>query len=75
MAKINSVFIIKIIIKLIGDNRTKAKVVDIEGVGKAIFGKADGASIEEILNSIKEDIVEPANESEDYRICYRRRYC
>lgn len=43
----------------------KAKVMDIEGVGKAIFGKADGASIEEILNSIKEDIVEAANESKD----------
>lgn len=36
----------------------KAKVIDIEGVGKAIFGRADGASIEEILNSIKEDIAE-----------------
>lgn len=36
----------------------KAKVIDIEEVGKAIFGKADGASIEEILNSIKEDITE-----------------
>lgn len=43
----------------------KAKVIDIEGVGKAIFGKADGASIEEILNSIKKDIAEAANESED----------
>ena len=43
----------------------KAKVIDIEGVGKAILGKADGASIEEILNSIKEDIAEVANESED----------
>lgn len=43
----------------------KAKVIDIEGVGKAIFGKADGASIEEILNSIKEGIVEAANESKD----------
>lgn len=43
----------------------KAKVIDIEGVGKAIFGKADGASIEEILNSIKEDIAETANESKD----------
>lgn len=43
----------------------KAKVIDIEGVGKAIFGKADGASIEEILNSIKEDIAEAANESKD----------
>lgn len=38
----------------------KARVIDIEGVSKAIFGKADGASIEEILNSIKED-----NESKD----------
>ena len=43
----------------------KAKVIDIEGVGKAIFGKADGASIEEILNSIKEDIAEAVNESKD----------
>ena len=43
----------------------KAKVIDIEEVGKAIFGKADGASIEEILNSIKEDIAEAANESKD----------
>ena len=43
----------------------KAKVIDIEGVGKVILGKADGASIEEILNSIKEDIAEAANESED----------
>lgn len=43
----------------------KAKVIDIEGVGKAIFGKADCASIEEILNSIKEDIAEAANESKD----------
>lgn len=43
----------------------KAKVIDIEGVGKAIFGKANGASIEEILNSIKEDIAEAANESKD----------
>lgn len=43
----------------------KAKVIDIEGVGKAILGKADGASIEEILNSIKKDIAEAANESED----------
>ena len=43
----------------------KAKVVDIEGVGKAIFGKADGASIEEILNSIKENIAEAANEPKD----------
>lgn len=43
----------------------KTKVIDIEGVGKAIFGKADGASIEEILNSIKEDIAKAANESKD----------
>lgn len=43
----------------------KSKVIDIEGVGKAIFGKADGASIEEILNSIKEDIAEAANEAKD----------
>lgn len=43
----------------------KAKVIDIEGVVKAIFGKADDASIEEILNSIKEDIAEEANESKD----------
>lgn len=43
----------------------KAKVIDIEGVGKAIFGKDDGASIEEILNSIKEDIAEAANEYHD----------
>lgn len=43
----------------------KAKVIDIEGVGTAIIGKADGASIEEILNSIKKDIAEAANESED----------
>lgn len=43
----------------------KAKVIDIEGVGKAIFDKADGVSIEEILNSIKEDIAEAANEFKD----------
>ena len=43
----------------------KAKIIDIEGVGKAIFGRADGTSIEEILNSIKEDIAEAANESKD----------
>lgn len=43
----------------------KAKVIDIEEVGKVIFGKADGAFIEEILNSIKEDIAEAANESKD----------
>ena len=43
----------------------KAKVIDIEGIGKAIFGKADGASIEEILNSIKEDIANATNESKD----------
>ena len=46
-------------------DKVKAKVIDIEGVGKVIFGKADGASIEEILNSIKEDIAEAANESKD----------
>ena len=49
----------------------KAKVIDIEGVGKAIFGKADGASIEEILNSIKEDIAEAANESKDKECCIK----
>ena len=43
----------------------KAKVIDIEGVGKAILDKANGASIEEILNIIKEDIAEVANESKD----------
>lgn len=43
----------------------KAKVIDIEGIGKAIFGKAGGASIEEILNSIKEDIAEVVDESKD----------
>ena len=43
----------------------KAKVIDIEGVGKAIIDKADGVSIEEILNSIREDIAEAANESKD----------
>lgn len=43
----------------------KVEVIDIEGVGKAIIGKADGASIEEILNSIKEDIAEADNESKD----------
>lgn len=43
----------------------KAKVINIEGVGKAIFGKADGASIEEILDSIKKDIAGAANESKD----------
>lgn len=43
----------------------KTKVIDIEGVGKAIFGKADDTSIEKILNSIKEDIAEAANESKD----------
>lgn len=43
----------------------KTKVIDIEGVGKAIFGKADGASIEEILNGIKENIAEVTNESKD----------
>lgn len=43
----------------------KAKVIDIEGVGKAIIGKADGESIKEILNSIREDIAEAANKSKD----------
>lgn len=43
----------------------KAKVIDVEEVGKAIFGKVDGASIEEILNSIKEDIAKADNESKD----------
>lgn len=43
----------------------KAKVIDIEGVGKAIIGKADGASIEEILDSIKKDIAEDADKSKD----------
>lgn len=43
----------------------KAKVIDIEGVGKAIFGKADGASIEEILNSIKEDIANAVDDDKD----------
>lgn len=43
----------------------KAKVIDIEGVGKAIFGKADGASIEEILNSIKEDIANTVDDDKD----------
>ena len=43
----------------------KTKSVDIEGIGKAIIGEADDASIEEILNSIKEDIAEEVNESED----------
>ena len=43
----------------------KAKVIDIEGVGKAIFGKADGASIEEILNSIKEDIASAVDDDKD----------
>lgn len=43
----------------------KAKVIDIEGVGKAIFGKADGASIEEILNSIKEDIANAVDNDKD----------
>lgn len=43
----------------------KAKVIDIEGVGKAIFGKAEGASIEEILDSIKKDIAEAADNSKD----------
>lgn len=43
----------------------KAKVIDIEGVDKAIFGKADGASIEEILNSIKEDITNAVDNDKD----------
>lgn len=43
----------------------KAKAIDIERVCKAIFGKPDGVSIEEILNSIKEDIAKAANESKD----------
>lgn len=43
----------------------KAKVIDIEGVGKAIFGKVDGASIEEILNSIKEDIANAVDDDKD----------
>lgn len=42
----------------------KAKVIDIEGVGKAIFGKADEASIEEILNSIKEDIANAVDDDD-----------
>lgn len=44
----------------------KAKVIDIEGVGKA-----DGASIEEILNSIKEDIVNAVDndKDEEYHEC------
>lgn len=43
----------------------KAKVIDIEGVGKAILGKANGASIEEILNSIKEDIANAVDNDKD----------
>lgn len=43
----------------------KAKVIDIEGVGKAIFGKAEGASIEEILNNIKEDIANAVDDDKD----------
>lgn len=43
----------------------KAKVIDIEGVGKAILGKANGASIEEILNSIKEDIANAIDDDKD----------
>lgn len=43
----------------------KAKIIDIEGAGKAIFGKADGASIEEILNSIKEDIANAVDDDKD----------
>lgn len=43
----------------------KAKVIDIEGIGKAILGEADGASIEEILNSIKEDIANAVDNDKD----------
>lgn len=43
----------------------KAKVIDIEGVGKAILGKANGTSIEEILNSIKEDIANAIDDDKD----------
>lgn len=43
----------------------KAKVIDIEGVGKAILGKANGASIEEILNSIKENIANAVDNDKD----------
>lgn len=43
----------------------KAKVIDTEEVGKAIFDKADGASIEEMPNNIKEDIAEAANKPKD----------
>lgn len=43
----------------------KAKVIDIEGVGKAILGKADDESIEEILNSIKEDIANAVDNDKD----------
>ena len=43
----------------------KAKVIDIEGVGKEILGKANGASIEEILNSIKEDIANAIDDDKD----------
>ena len=43
----------------------KANVIDIEGVGKAIFGKANGASIEELLNSIKEEIANAIDDDKD----------
>jgi len=43
----------------------KAKVIDIEEVGKAIFGKDDGTSIEEIFNSIKEDIANAVDDDKD----------
>ena len=43
----------------------KAKVIDIEEVDKAILGKANGASIEEILNSIKEDIANAIDDDKD----------
>lgn len=43
----------------------KAKIIDIEGIGKSIIGKADGASIEEILNSIKEDIASAVDDDKD----------
>lgn len=43
----------------------KAKIIDIEEIGKAIIGKADGASIEEILNTIKEDIASAVDNDKD----------
>lgn len=43
----------------------KAKVIDIEGVGKAIIGKVDDASIEEIFNSIKENIANAVDNDKD----------